>query len=69
MEGSLSGENCDIEGSTTCSSDPDSDPLFYVCRRGKLAVFDHENFRGGALCQRTENGGAVVVYGDGMDAD
>lgn len=58
MEGSLSGEHCDIEG---------SDPLFYVCRRGKLEVFDHESFRGGALCQRTENGGAVVVYGGAMD--
>ena len=60
--GPLSGGGCQVDGSTTCATDPVTDPWFYVCRHHALEVLDHEPFRGAARCQRDETGSVVVVY-------
>ena len=63
FSGPSTGIPCNDDGATTCSKDVDSDPWFYVCYDGSLEVFDHEKFRGNALCHVLGDGTIAVTYG------
>lgn len=61
-EGPLSGRSCVEEGATECSESPSDDPLFYVCRGGRLEVMDYAGPGKFARCIVGPSGAPIVQY-------